>query len=88
MPRAGRWLEEAGGSHSDGSNNVQDLSTMGHMVVGQVTLSHRASQAIAEAINNALTVNQHGSLCLMATTTLLSYFYCGTVLCKGMHLFV
>ena len=41
MPRAGRWLEEAGGSRSDGSNNVQDLSTMGHVVVGQVTLSQR-----------------------------------------------
>ena len=40
MPRAGHWLEEAGGSRSDGSNNVQDLSTMGHVVVGQVTLSH------------------------------------------------
>ena len=33
MPRAGRWLEEAGGSHSDVSNNVQDLSMMGHVVV-------------------------------------------------------
>ena len=40
MPRAGRWLEEAGGSRSNGSNDVQDLSTMGHVVVGQVTLSH------------------------------------------------
>ena len=39
MPRAGRWLEEAGGSRSDVSNDVQDLSTMGHVVVGQVTLS-------------------------------------------------
>ena len=33
MPRAGRWLEEAGGSRGDLSNNVQDLSTMGHVVV-------------------------------------------------------
>ena len=33
MPRAGRWLEEAGGSRGDGSNDVQDLSTMGHVVV-------------------------------------------------------
>ena len=33
MPRAGRWLEEAGGSRSDVSNDVQDLSTMGHVVV-------------------------------------------------------
>ena len=39
MPRAGRWLEEAGGSRGNGSNDVQDLSTMGHVVVGQVTLS-------------------------------------------------
>ena len=33
MPRAGRWLEEAGSSPGDGSNDVQDLSTMGHVVV-------------------------------------------------------
>ena len=33
MPRAGRWLEEAGSSHGNGSNDVQDLSTMGHVVV-------------------------------------------------------
>ena len=33
MPRAGRWLEEAGGSRGDGSNDVQDLSTMGHVVM-------------------------------------------------------
>ena len=41
MPRAGRWLEEAGGSRGNGSNDVQDLSMMGHVVVGQVTLSQR-----------------------------------------------
>ena len=33
MPRAGHWLEEAGRSRSDGSNNVQDLSMMGHVVM-------------------------------------------------------
>ena len=33
MPRAGRWLEEAGSSRGNGSNDVQDLSTMGHVVV-------------------------------------------------------
>ena len=33
MPRAGRWLEDAGGSRGNGSNDVQDLSTMGHVVV-------------------------------------------------------
>ena len=40
MPRAGHWLEETGGSRSDGSNDIQDLSMMGHVVMGQVTLSH------------------------------------------------
>ena len=33
VPQAGRWLEEAGRSGSDGSNDVQDLSTVGHVVV-------------------------------------------------------
>ena len=33
MPRAGRWLWEARRSGSDGSNDVQDLSTVGHVVV-------------------------------------------------------
>ena len=34
MPRAGRWLWEARRSgRSDGSNDVQDLSMMGHVVV-------------------------------------------------------
>jgi len=33
VPRAGRWLWEARRSGSDGSNDVQDLSTVGHVVV-------------------------------------------------------
>ena len=55
MPRAGRWLEEAGGSRGNGSNDVQDLSMMGHVVVGQVTLSQRMRlkfRAVAFTVDN------------------------------------